>query len=94
MFNNALVDGSFGVTSKIYLAEMTPGGFPIATIAVPASELVTIDPTNPAPSAFFRAVAQLSGNGNFRQRRDRRQPAAGRGDPRRRGAADPPVEPA
>jgi hypothetical protein len=106
VFNNALVDGSFGVTSKIYLAEMTPGGFPIATIPVPANELVTsfsskselalnlspdgrtvsfmgyaaapddvdvsnsntpgvIDPTNPVPSAFFRAVAQLSGNGNF-----------------------------
>jgi hypothetical protein len=41
VFNNALVDGSFGVTSKIYLAEMTPGGFPIATIGVPPSELVT-----------------------------------------------------
>src|SRR5580692_9130541 len=106
VFNNALVDGSFGVTSKIYLAEMTPGGFPIATIAVPSSELVTsfssksemalnlspdgrtvsfmgyvakpddvdvsnsntpgvIDPTNPVPGAYYRAVAQLSGTGNF-----------------------------
>jgi len=106
VFNNALVDGSFGVTSKIYLAEMTPGGLPIATIGVPASELVTsfsskselalnlspdgrtvsfmgyaaapddvdvsnsntpgvIDPTNPVPGAFYRAVAQLTGNGRF-----------------------------
>jgi hypothetical protein len=106
VFNNALVDGSFGVTSKIYLAEMTPGGIPIATIPVPPSELVTsfsskselalnlsadgrtvsfmgyvaapdtadvsnantpgvIDPTNPVPGAYYRAVAQLSGNGNF-----------------------------
>jgi hypothetical protein len=106
VFNNAIADASFGVTSKIYLAEMTPGGLPIATIGVPANELVTsfsskselalnlspdgrtvsfmgyvaapddvdvsnsntpgvIDSTNPVPSAFYRAVAQLSGNGNF-----------------------------
>jgi hypothetical protein len=106
VFNNALVDGSFGVTSKIYLAEMTPGGLPIATIGVPASELVTsfsskselalnlspdgrtvsfmgyaaapddvdvsnsntpgvIDPTNPVPGTFYRAVAQLTRNGKF-----------------------------
>src|ERR1700733_1804149 len=106
VFNNDLADASFGVTSRIYLAEMTPGGFPIATIAVPSSELVTsfsskselalnlspdgrtvsfmgyvaapdeadvsnsntpgvIDATNPVPGTFYRAVAQLSGNGNF-----------------------------
>jgi hypothetical protein len=106
VFNNALVDGSFGVTSKIYLAEMTPGGIPIVTIPVAPSELVTsfsskselalnlspdgrtvsfmgyvaapdtvdvsnantpgvIDPTNPVPGAYYRAVAQLSGTGNF-----------------------------
>ena len=106
VFNNVLADASFGVTSRIYLAEMTPGGFPIATIAVPSSELVTsfsskselalnlspdgrtvsfmgyvaapdeadvsnsntpgvIDATNPVPGTFYRAVAQLSGNGNF-----------------------------
>jgi hypothetical protein len=107
VFNNALVDGSFGVTSRIYLAEMTPNGIPLATIPVPSSELVTsfsskselalnlspdgrtvsfvgyvakpdtadvsnantpgvIDPTNPVPGAYYRAVAQLSGNGQFR----------------------------
>src|ERR1700735_5489569 len=106
VFNNVLADASFGVTSRIYLAEMTPGGFPIATISVPASELVTsfsskselalnlspdgryvsvvgdvaapdtlnvsnantpgeIDPTNPVPGAYYRAVAQLSGNARF-----------------------------
>jgi hypothetical protein len=41
VFDNNLVDGSFGVTSRIFLAEMTPGGFPIATIPVPSSDLVT-----------------------------------------------------
>jgi hypothetical protein len=107
VFNNAIADGSFGVTSKIYLAEMTPDGFPLATIPVPANELVTsfsskselalnlspdgrtlsfmgyvtrpdtvdvsnantpgvIDPTNPVPGAYYRAVAQLSADGQFR----------------------------
>jgi len=41
VFNNALVDGSFGVTSKIYLAQMTPDGFPLGTIEVPSSQIVT-----------------------------------------------------
>jgi len=106
VFNNALADGSFGVTSRILLAEMTPGGFPLGTIEVPSSELVTsfsskselalnlspdgryvtfmgyvakpdtadvsnantpgvIDPTNPVPGAYYRAAAQLSGDGRF-----------------------------
>jgi hypothetical protein len=106
VFNNALVDGSFGVTSKIFLDEITPSGFPIATVNVPSSELVTsfsskselalnlspdgryvsfvgyvaapdtldvsnantpgvIDPTNPVPGAYYRAVAQLSAGGQF-----------------------------
>jgi hypothetical protein len=106
VFNNALVDGSFGVTSPIYLAEMTPSGIPLGTIEVPPSELVTsfsskselalnlspdgktlsfmgyvtkpdtadvsnantpgvIDPTNPVPGAYYRAVAELSADGHI-----------------------------
>ena len=41
VFNNAVVDGSFGVTSRIFLAEMTPNGVPLDTVAVPPSALVT-----------------------------------------------------
>ena len=41
VFNNALVDGSFGVTSRITLAETTPSGRPLGTIEVPANEFVT-----------------------------------------------------
>ncbi len=104
VFNNALVDGSFGVTSRIFVDEMTPSGAPLGTITVPPGRLVTsfsskselalnlspdgstlsfmgyvakpgdldvsnsntpgvIDPTNPVPSAFYRAVAQMSANG-------------------------------
>jgi hypothetical protein len=106
VFNNALADGSFGVTSRIFLAQMTPSGLPLGTIEVPADELVTsfsskselalnlspdgrtvsfmgyaarpdtvdvsnantpgvIDPTNPVPGAYYRAVAQLSGRGQL-----------------------------
>ncbi len=106
VFNNALVDGSFGVTSPIYLQEMTPSGVPLGTIAVPTNELVTsfsskselalnlspdgrtlsfvgyvakpdtadvsnantpgvIDPTNPVPGAYYRAVAEMSADGHF-----------------------------
>jgi hypothetical protein len=35
VFNNDLVDGSFGVTSRIFLSEMTPAGRPLGTVEVP-----------------------------------------------------------
>ena len=41
VFNNALVDGSFGVTSRIFLSEMTPSGIPLGTVTVPPGRLVT-----------------------------------------------------
>jgi hypothetical protein len=107
VFNNALVDGSFGVTSRIFLSEMTPSGAPVATITIPPGRLVTsfsskselalnlspdgstlsfmgyvakpatvdvsnantpgvIDPTNPVPGAYYRAVAQMSVTGPLR----------------------------
>lgn len=106
VFDNDTVDGSFGVTSPLYLREITPGGRTVGTIPVPAGELNTsfssksegalnlstngkyvtfidyvapadaidvsnantpgvIDPTNPVPSAYYRAVAQLSADGKF-----------------------------
>ena len=104
VFNNALVDGSFGVTSRVFLSEMTPSGVPLGTITVPPGRLVTsfsskselalnlspdgstlsfmgyvakpgdldvsnsntpgvIDTTNPVPSAYYRAVAQMGADG-------------------------------
>jgi hypothetical protein len=106
VFNNDNVDGSFGVTSPLYLREITPGGQTVGVIPVPSSELNTsfssksegalnlstngkyvtfidyvapkdtvdvsngntpgvIDPTNPVPGAYYRAVAQLSQDGKF-----------------------------
>jgi hypothetical protein len=105
VFNNDLADGSFGVTSRIFLSEMTSAGRPLGTVEVPnglvtsfssKSELAlnlspdgrtvsfmgyvakpdqidvsnsntpgVVDPTNPVPGAFYRAVAQLSGSGRI-----------------------------
>jgi hypothetical protein len=106
VFNNVTVDGSFGVTSPLYLEQITPWGQPQGVIPVPTSELTTsfssksegalnlstdgrdltfmgyvaapdtvdvsnantpavIDPTNPVPGAYYRAVAQLSSNGKL-----------------------------
>ncbi len=35
VFNNATVDGSFGITSRLYLDQMTPWGLPIDSLEVP-----------------------------------------------------------
>jgi hypothetical protein len=37
VFNNALVDGSFGVTSPVFLDQLTPSGKPVSTLQVPDS---------------------------------------------------------
>jgi len=37
IFNNAPVDGSFGITSRIFLDQITPWGFPINTLEAPNS---------------------------------------------------------
>jgi hypothetical protein len=41
VFNNATVDGSFGVTSRIVLSELSPNGRQVGRIAVPGSEITT-----------------------------------------------------
>ncbi len=41
VFNNDTVDPSFGVTSKLYLDEITPSGLPLGVIPVPSDNLVT-----------------------------------------------------
>jgi hypothetical protein len=112
VFNNAKPDASFGITSPIYLDQMTPTGTILNTIQVPNSsttsgdQLVTsfsskseeglhlstdgtyltfadyvaplntidvsnantpavVDPTNPVPGAYYRAVATMNSAGQF-----------------------------
>jgi len=40
-FDNDTVDGSFGITSKIFLDEITPSGRPVSRIAVPSDRIVS-----------------------------------------------------
>lgn len=37
VFNNDVTDASFGITSRIYLDQMTPWGWPVSTLEVPNS---------------------------------------------------------
>ena len=41
VFNNTAVDGSFGITSRIFLDEITPSGAPVTAFTVPPGRLVT-----------------------------------------------------
>jgi hypothetical protein len=117
VWDNALADGSFGVTSPVFLDQLTPSGRLVSTLRVPdgsqagsgpdgdhmvtsfssKSELAlnlstngqyvtfmgylakpdtldvsnantpgVIDPTNPVPGAYYRVVAQLDQQGQFR----------------------------
>jgi hypothetical protein len=116
VFNNVLADPSFGITSPIFLNEVTPAGRLVRTLRVPdgtraggpaGSGVVTsfsskselalnqstngqfvtfmgyvtrpnmidvsnsntpgvVDPTNPVPSSYYRAVATLDRTGRLR----------------------------
>jgi hypothetical protein len=111
VFNNVLADPSFGVTSPVFLKQLTPPGRLVSTLRVPdgtqpggglvtsfssKSELAlnpstndryltfmgyvarpdtidvsnsntpgVVDPTNPVPSAYYRAVATLDAQGRL-----------------------------
>ena len=41
VWNNATTDGSFGITSPIFLDDMTTDGFPLGTLPVPSDMIVT-----------------------------------------------------
>jgi len=45
VWNNAAVDGSFGITAPIFLDQLTPSGTLVSTFAVPTSLLVTSFPS-------------------------------------------------
>jgi uncharacterized protein (TIGR03437 family) len=40
-FNNDTVDGSFGITSPIYLEQLTPAGVTVNSLAIPSNMIVT-----------------------------------------------------
>jgi hypothetical protein len=44
VFNNDLVDGSFGITSKLFLDQITPSGFLLDSLELPNSSMPNIHP--------------------------------------------------
>ena len=59
VFNNDIVDASFGVTSPLVLSELSPDGRPVATIPVPAQYLST------SFSSKSEGALNLSTDGNY-----------------------------
>jgi hypothetical protein len=60
IFNNAPVDGSFGITSRIYLDQITPWGFPINTLEVPNSLVRGISSTSDQLVTSFSSKSELA----------------------------------
>jgi hypothetical protein len=59
IFNNAPVDGSFGITSRIFLDQITPWGFPINTLEVPNSLERHISSTSDQLVTSFSSKSEL-----------------------------------
>lgn len=69
VFNNAPIDGSFGITSRIYLDQITPWGWPINTLEVPNSLDRGVGPNRDQLVTSFSSKSELglhlSTDGNF-----------------------------
>jgi hypothetical protein len=62
VFNNDTVDGSFGITSKIVLDELTPWGEPRGTIEVPNSSQPRVTSTSDQMVTSFSSKSELALN--------------------------------
>ena len=62
VFNNEAADPSFGVTSPIFLDEMTPAGTPLGTIEVPNSLQAGVPPTKDQLVTSFPSKSELALN--------------------------------
>ncbi len=69
VFNNDLVDASFGITSKIYLDQMTPAGTLVNSLEVPNSSQNGVPPTKDQMVTSFSSKSEialnLSTDGNY-----------------------------
>lgn len=69
VFNNAPIDASFGITSRIFLDQMTPWGWPINTLEVPNSLDREIGPNSDQLVTSFSSKSELglhlSTDGNY-----------------------------
>ena len=62
VFNNDLVDGSFGITSKIFLDQLSPSGWPINSIEVPNSAARGVGPNSDQMVTSFSSKSELALN--------------------------------
>ena len=62
VFNNNLVDGSFGVTSRILLDQITLAGVPVSTLEVPNSLQNGVPPTKDQMVTSFSSKSELALN--------------------------------
>ncbi len=62
MFNNDTVDGSFGITSKIYLDQITAFGFPLTSLEVPNSSQPGVTATSDQMVTSFSSKSELALN--------------------------------
>jgi hypothetical protein len=62
VFNNDAVDGSFGVTSKIVLDQLTPFGFPLGSIVVPNSTDPSATSTSDQMVTSFSSKSEMGLN--------------------------------
>ena len=62
VFNNDLVDGSFGITSKIFLDQLTPSGSLVNSLEVPNSSQNGVPPTKDQMVTSFSSKSELALN--------------------------------
>jgi hypothetical protein len=62
VWNNALVDGSFGITSKLFLDQLTPSGMPVNSIEVPNSSQNGVPPTKDQMVGSFSSKSEVALN--------------------------------
>jgi len=62
VWNNDLVDGSFGITSKVFLDQYTPGGVLINSLEVPNSSQRGVPPTKDQMVTSFSSKSELALN--------------------------------
>lgn len=62
VFNNDTVDGSFGITSKILLDQMTPGGSLVNSLEVPNSLQNGVPPTKDQMVTSFSSKSEMALN--------------------------------
>jgi hypothetical protein len=62
VFNNAIVDGSFGITSEIFLDQLTTSGTLINSLEVPNSSQNGVPPTKDQMVTSFSSKSELALN--------------------------------